>query len=142
VSRPRQANWKASSGYVLAEALVSAALASLAGVLAVTLLIWSAERIDRAQSAEGAIRVLDRLYEESRLATPDALGRPASGFVGRYQWVRVPGRALGDDNGPPPDPKLAYAPIPVKFYVQWTAGGRTERRQLQAIVRPAGEAAP
>jgi type II secretory pathway pseudopilin PulG len=127
----------AKRGYVLAEALVSAALASLAGVLAVTLLIWSARSIDRSQAAEGAIRVLDRLYQECRLASPEALGRPASGWVGRYQWVRIPGRSLGDAPGQAPDPKLADAPIPVRLVVQWTAGGKTDRRQLQAIVRPA-----
>jgi type II secretory pathway pseudopilin PulG len=133
----------AKRGYVLAEALVSAALASLAGVLAVTLLIWSARSIDRSQAAEGAIRVLDRLYQESRLASPEALGRPGSGYVGRYQWVRIPSRPLGDDPGQPPDPKFADSPIPLRFVVQWTAGGRTDRRQMQAIVRPAiPEAAP
>jgi type II secretory pathway pseudopilin PulG len=126
-------------GYVLAEALVSAALASLAGGLAVTLLVWSAASVDRAQSAEGAIRVLDRLYEESRLATPAALGRPASGFIGRYQWIRAPGRSLGDAPGLADDLRFAYSPVPVRFVVQWRAGGRTERRQLQAIVRPAGQ---
>jgi type II secretory pathway pseudopilin PulG len=130
-----------AGGYILAEALVSAALASLAGVLAVTLLMWSAGTINRAQSTLGAIRVLDRLYEESRLAAPDALGRPASGVIGRYQWVRVPGRPLGESPGLAPDAKLADAPVPLRFFVQWSAGGRTERRQLQAIVRPAGEAA-
>lgn len=124
-------------GYILAEALVSAALASLAGVLAVTLLVWSARTIDRAQSAVGAIRVLDRLYQESRLASPEALGRPASGYVGRYQWVRIPGRPLGDVAGQEPDLKLADSPIPVRLVVQWTAGGKADRRQLQAIVRPA-----
>ncbi|HEX3407786.1 MAG TPA: hypothetical protein VHS81_11155 [Caulobacteraceae bacterium] len=130
-------------GYVLAEALVSAALASLAGVLAVTLLIWSARSIDRSQAAEGAVRVLDRLYQESRLATPDALGRPASGYVGRYQWVRIPGRALSDELGQEPDPKLADSPVPLRFVVQWTAAGKTDRRQLQAMVRPAiQDAAP
>ncbi len=129
-----------AGGYILAEALVSAALASLAGVLAVTLLIWSAQTIDKAQSSLGAIRVLDRLYEESRLASPDALGRPASGVLGRYQWVRVPGRPLGEAPGLAPDPKFVDAPTPVRFFVQWTAAGKTERRQLQAIVRPAGEA--
>ena len=130
----------ASRGYILAEALVSAALASLAGALAVTLLIWSAQSIDRSQSALGAIRVLDRLYEEARLATPDALGRPASGYIGRYQWVRIGGRSL-DDTAYDADPKLADAPMPVRFYVQWSAAGRTERRTLQAIVRPASAAA-
>ena len=130
-------------GYVLAEALVSAAIASLAGVLSVTLLIWSAERVDRSQSSVGAMRVLDRLYEEARLATPDALGAPASGRIGRYQWVRAPGRPLGEAPGLAPDPKFAYAPTPVRFVVAWNAAGKLERRQLQAIVRPAGrEAGP
>jgi hypothetical protein len=122
-------------GYILAEALVSAAIASLAGLLSVTLLIWSAEAIDRAQSSVGAMRVLSRLYEESRLLTPDDLGRPASGYLGRYQWVRSPGPSLDRDRD--------YSPAPVHFTVQWTAGGRVERRQLQAIVRPsARRAAP
>ena len=127
-------------GYVLAEALVSAAIASLAGVLAVTLLIWAAEKIDRAQSSLGAIRALDRLYEEARLATPAALGRPASGMLGRYQWVRAPGRPLGEPPGAAPDPKLADAPVPIRFTVAWMAAGKLERRQLQALVRAAGKA--
>jgi hypothetical protein len=137
----RVARHRRGAGYVLAEALVSAAIASLAGALSVTLLIWSAEKIDQAQSSLGAIRVLDRLYEEARLASPDALARPANGRLGRYQWVRAPGRALGDA-GAPPDPKLADAPIPVRFVVAWPAGGKLERRQLQAIVRPLGGAGP
>ena len=115
-------------GYVLAEALISAAIASLAGVLSVTLLIWSAEAIDRSQSSVGAMRVLDRLYEESRLLTPEALNRPDTGVLGRYQWIRSPSRSLEDD--------LPYAPTPVRFVVQWTTGGRVERRQIQAIIRP------
>ena len=121
-------------GYILAEAVVSAALASLAGVLAVTLLIWSAEAIDRSQSSVGAMRVLERLYEESRLLTPDALNRPANGVLGRYQWIRAPSRSLEDD--------LPYSPVPVRFVAQWTSGGRIERRQIQAIVRPGAKDAP
>ena len=135
MSRPR-----GQPGYVLAEALVSAALATLAGVLAVTLLIWSAESIERSQSSLGAIRVLGRLYEESRLASPDALGRPASGVIGRYQWVRAPSRPLGEAPGLALDPQFADSPMPVRFSVQWTAAGRPQRQQLQAIVRPAAEA--
>jgi hypothetical protein len=127
---------------VLAEALVSAALASLAGVLAVTLLIWSAERIDQAQAGLGATRVLARLYEEARLASPDALSRPATGVLGRYQWVRVAGRSLGDDGSGAVDPKLVDAPVPVRFVVAWRAGGKLQRRELQAIVRGDGGAGP
>jgi type II secretory pathway pseudopilin PulG len=138
VSRDR----RRARGYILAEALVSAALASLAGVLAVTLLIWSVESIERAQASLGAIRALDRLYEEARLETPADLGRPRSGVLGRYQWVRVPSRSLAETSGLPPDPKFVDAPVPVRFVVQWTAGGRSQRRQLQAIVRPSGEASP
>ena len=114
-------------GYVLAEALISAAIASLAGVLSVTLLIWSVEAIDRAQSTVGAVRVLERLYEESRLLSPDELGRPGSGVFGRYQWIRSPGHSLGDG---------AYAPVPVRFFVQWISGARVERREIQVILRP------
>ena len=122
-------------GYILAEALISAAIASLAGVLAVTLLIWSAEAIDRSQSSVGAMRALGRLYEESRLLTPDELNRPGSGVLGRYQWIRSPSRALGDET--------PYAPVPVRFFVQWTSGGKVERRTIQAVIRPgAMEASP
>ena len=118
----------AARGYVLAEALISAAIASLAGVLAVTLLIWSAEAIDRSQSSVGAMRALSRLYEESRLLTPDELNRPTSGVLGRYRWIRSPGRALDSD--------LPYAPVPVRFFIAWTSGGRQERREFQAVIRP------
>jgi hypothetical protein len=120
-------------GYILAEALISAAIASLAGALSVMLLIWSAEAVDRSQSSIGAMRALDRLYEESRLLSPDALNRPGSGVLGRYQWVRSPTRALGDET--------PYAPVPVRFFVQWTAGGKLERRTIQALIRPAATGA-
>jgi len=133
VSRPRPSG-RRLRGYILAEALISAAIASLAGALSVTLLIWSTEAIDRSQSSIGAMRVLDRLYEESRLLTPDDLGRPASGVLGRYQWVRAPGQPLGFE--------APYSPVPVRFFVQWTAGGRVERRTLQAVLRPAAPAGP
>jgi len=121
-------------GYILAEALISAAIAALAGALSVTLLIWSAEAIDRSQSSIGAMRVLDQLYEESRLLSPDYLGRPASGVLGRYQWVRAPSQSLGFE--------APYSPVPVRFYVQWTSGGRLERRTIQAVLRPAAPAVP
>jgi hypothetical protein len=124
---------RAPRGYILAEAMVSAALTSLCGVLAVTLLIWSGQAIDRAQSSVGAMRALERLYEESWLLPAADLGRPASGVLGRYQWIRTPGPSL--------DPTSDYAPAPVHFYVQWFAAGKLERRQLQAIVRPAAPAA-
>jgi hypothetical protein len=112
---------------VLAEALISAAIASLAGALSVMLLIWSAEAIDRSQSSLGAMRALDRLYEEARLLAPDALNRPASGVLGGYQWIRSPSRALADGT---------YAPVPVRFFVRWTSGGRTEQREIQVVLRP------
>ena len=68
MSRPPRRR-RSARGYILAEALISAAIASLAGALSVMLLIWSAEAIDRSQSSIGAMRALDRLYEESRLLT-------------------------------------------------------------------------
>jgi hypothetical protein len=132
VSGPKRKAARAR-GYILAEALVSAAIASLAGALAVTLLIWSAEAIDRAQSGVGATRELDRLYEESRLMTPDDLGRPASGVAGRYHWVRSPTAPLDRDN--------VYSPVPVRFTVRWMSGGRLEQMSVQAIVRPSPAAA-
>jgi hypothetical protein len=112
--------------------MVSAALAAMCGVLAVTLLIWAGEAIDRAQSSVGAIRALERLYEESRLLTPRELARPASGVLGRYAWIRAPGVPL--------DPTKDDAPTPVRFFVRWTAAGRLERRELQAIIRPTAAA--
>jgi type II secretory pathway pseudopilin PulG len=122
-------------GYVLAEALVSAAIASLAGLLSVTLLVWASQAVDRTQSAIGAMKVLSRLYETSRLATPDALGRPSSGVIGRYAWIRSPSRSLSDD--------MEYAPVPVRFDVSWLSGGKVQRRELRALVRPiTPEAAP
>jgi hypothetical protein len=133
VNRTRRRGAGRARGYILAEALISAAIASLTGLLAVTLLIWSAEAIDRAQSSVGATRQLARLYEESRLLTPDDLGRPASGVLGRYTWIRSPGLAFDRDND--------YSPAPVRFTVQWMAGGRLERMSLQAIVRPSARPA-
>ena len=128
----RRSRRRGPGGYILAEAMVSAALAALCGALALTLLVWSGEAIDRAQSSLGAIRALDRLYEESRLLPPRELGRPSNGVLGRYNWIRAPGVSL--------DPTKDYAPVPVRFFVQWTAAGRVERREMQAIVRPASAA--
>jgi type II secretory pathway pseudopilin PulG len=127
--RPR----RRARGYILAEALISAAIASLTGLLSVTLLIWSAEAIDRAQSAVGATQVLSRLYEEARTLTPDDLGRPANGMIGRYQWVRAPGLSLDRDND--------YSPAPVRFVVAWTAGGKPQRMMIEAVMRPSARAA-
>jgi type II secretory pathway pseudopilin PulG len=124
VSRRR----RGARGYILAEALVSAAIASLAGLLSVTLLIWSAEAVDRAQSTVGATQVLSRLYEEARTLTPDDLGRPATGVLGRFTWVRSPGPSLDRDND--------YSPAPVHFVVQWMAGGQPQRMLLESVIRP------
>jgi type II secretory pathway pseudopilin PulG len=123
--RPKR---RGARGYILAEALVSAAIASLAGLLSVTLLIWSAEAVDRAQSTVGATQVLSRLYEEARTLTPDDLARPASGAMGRYSWVRSPGASLDRDND--------YSPAPVHFVVQWMAGGQPQRMLLETVIRP------
>ncbi|HVN02369.1 MAG TPA: hypothetical protein VMT68_19375 [Caulobacteraceae bacterium] len=123
---------RAARGYILAETMVSAALAGLCGAMAVTLLVWASAAIDRAQSSVGAMRALERLYEEARLLPANELGRPANGVMGRYAWIRAPGPAL--------DATAPDAPIPVRFLVQWTAAGRLERRGLQAVVRPVAEA--
>ena len=129
----RRGTQRGARGYILAEALISAAIASLTGLLSVTLLIWSAEAIDRAQSAVGATQVLARLYEEARTLTPGDLGRPANGVMGRYQWVRAPSLSLDRDND--------YSPAPVRFVVAWTAGGRPQRMMLETILRPSARAA-
>ena len=122
-----------AGGYVLAEALVSAALAAMASTLAIVLLIWAAAAVDRAQSSVGAMRVMERVYEESRLLTPSQLYTSARGVLGRYSWSRT--------SGPKLDQRFDFAPAPVRITVRWTASGRAEERHLDALIAP-GAAPP
>jgi hypothetical protein len=94
------------------------------------LLIWAAAAVDRAQSTVGAAKVMERIYEESRLLTPAQLSTPASGVLGRYRWSRSPGARL--------DPRFDFAPAPVRISVSWTASGRPEQRNLDALIAPGG----
>ena len=70
------------SGFILAEALVSLGLAALTGALALTLLVWAARTIDRAGARMEAATVIERLYEEARLASPADLRAVTSGTAG------------------------------------------------------------
>jgi type II secretory pathway pseudopilin PulG len=121
------------AGFVLAEALVSAAIAALTAGLAVTLLAWSARSVSESQASLGAVRVQERVYEEARLLTPAALGMMGQGTMGRYRWLRT--------SGPRLDSRFEDAPVPLRITVTWTAGGRPWSRTLEALVAP-GSAPP
>ena len=113
-------------GFILAEALVSLGLAALTGALALTLLVWAARTIDRARARMEAATVIERLYEEARLATPADLRAVASGTSGRYRWRRLP-------RGPVliAQPNGAQR---VRLEASWIAGGRPDRSIVEAVV--------
>ncbi|MDO9337705.1 MAG: hypothetical protein Q7T61_15015 [Caulobacter sp.] len=113
-------------GFILAEALVSLGLAALTGALALTLLVWAARTIDRAQARIAAATVIERLYEEARLATPADLRAMTSGKTGRYSWRRLP-------RGPVEAAAPAGAQR-VRLEATWTAGGRPDRSVIDAVV--------
>lgn len=118
-------------GFILAEALVSLGLAALTGALALTLLVWAARTIDRAQARMEAATVIERLYEEARLATPADLRAVTSGTLGRYRWRRLP-------RGPVEiaSPNGAQR---VRLEATWTAGGRPDRSAIEAVVAGASQ---
>jgi type II secretory pathway pseudopilin PulG len=113
-------------GFILAEALVSLGLAALTGALALTLLVWAARTIDRARARMEAATVIERLYEEARLATPADLRAVTSGTSGRYRWRRLP-------RGPVEiaQPNGAQR---VRLEAIWTAGGRSDRSAIEAVI--------
>lgn len=117
---------KTRRGFILAEALVSLGLATLTGALALTLLVWAARTIDRAQARMAAATVVERLYEEARLTTPADLRAAASGREGRYRWRRLP-------RGPV-DLASPNGAQRVRLEVTWTAGARPDRSAIDAIV--------
>lgn len=118
-------------GFILAEALVSLGLAALTGALALTLLVWAARTIDRAQARMEAATVIERLYEEARLATPADLRAMTAGSAGRYRWRRLP-------RGPveAAQPNGAQR---VRLEATWSAGGRPDRSAIEAVVAGASQ---
>ena len=114
------------SGFILAEALVSLSLAALTGTLALTLLVWAARTIDRAQARMAAATVVEQLYEQARLTTPADLRAMTSGRTGRYRWRRLP-------RGPveAASPNGAQR---VRLEVTWTAGARPDRSVIDAVI--------
>ncbi|WGM40228.1 hypothetical protein [Caulobacter sp. NIBR1757] len=113
-------------GFILAEALVSLGLATLTGALALTLLVWAARTIDRAQARMAAATVIERLYEEARLTTPADLRAMTSGRMGRYRWRRLP---RGPVEVSSPDGAQR-----VRLEVTWTAGARPDRSAIDAVI--------
>lgn len=130
MNRPTPRANRRLRGYVLAEALVSAAIATLAGGLSVMLLVWAARSVWADQDSIGALRVLERVYEESRLLTPRALQTLGQGTYGQYRWMRIPGARL--------DARFDAAPVPVRLEVWWTAGGQPRSRHLDALIAAGG----
>ena len=88
--------------------------------------------METSQASIGAERVLERVYEESRLLTPNALAGVGQGVYGRYRWMRSPRGRL--------DASVDAAPVPVRLTVWWTAAGRAQSRSLEALVAPGGVA--
>ena len=121
--RPRSA-----AGFILAEALVSAAIAGLAATLAILVLITVAGQLERAAAERGAARLTRAVYEEARLASAAQLKGVATGQVGRYGWLRNGGGALSRD--------LPDSPVNVRIDVRWTVHGRAYRHSVQAVIAP------
>ena len=117
---------KERGGFILAEALVSLGLAALTGALALTLLVWAARTIDRARARMEAATVIERLYEEARLAAPADLRAVTSGTSGRYRWRRLP-------RGPV-DVAQPNGAQRVRLETTWMAGGRPDRSGIEAVV--------
>lgn len=113
-------------GFILAEALVSLGLAALTGTLALTLLVWAARTIDRAQARMAAATVVEQLYEEARLTTPADLRAVTSGRTGRYRWRRLP-------RGPVEN-AIPNGAQRVRLEVTWTAGARPDRSVIDAVI--------
>ena len=113
-------------GFILAEALVSLGLAALTGALALTLLVWAARTIDRAQARMAAATVIERLYEEARLTTPADLRAMTSGRTGRYRWRRLPRGPV--EVGSPDGAQR------VRLEVTWVAGARPDRSAIDAVI--------
>lgn len=119
-----------AGGYILVDALVSVALAALTGAVATTLLVWTAQSLDRSRARLEAAGLVERLYEEARLASPAELDSPETGTAGRYRWRRVP---LGLVDRP-----LGAGPRRVRFELAWQAGGRPQGSRVEAWIAGAG----
>ncbi|MDQ0465743.1 type II secretory pathway pseudopilin PulG [Caulobacter ginsengisoli] len=117
-------------GYILVDALVSVALAAVTGAVAVTLLVWTAHSLERSKARLEAATVVERLYEEARLASPVQLASPAGGQIGRYRWRRLP---LGLVDRP-----FGAGPQRVRLEVTWRAGGRPQSDRVEAWITGGG----
>jgi type II secretory pathway pseudopilin PulG len=127
VKRPRS---RRARGFILVDALVSVALAALTGAVAVTLLVWTARSLDRSQARLEAAALVERLYEEARLASPDDLSAAASGQAGRYRWRRLP---LGLVDRP-----FGAGPQRIRLEVAWRAGGQPQSSHVEAWITGGG----
>lgn len=113
-------------GFVLAEALVAAALAALSMAFALKLLAWTVERGQSAGNTLQAVRVIERIYEESLADPAAARSRPSAGQTGRFFWSRA---ALS------PDPARVREPVSVvRIEVRWRERSRVKRLALDAVV--------
>ncbi len=126
--RPRRR--RVLRGFVIAEALVSTVIASLAVSLALALFASAVQTILEARASRGATRALQAVYEQARLETPDELGRRAFGRMGRYGWSVTPKGPL--------DRKLEFGPQVVRMEVRWAVARGPRRVALDAIILPGG----
>lgn len=121
---------KRVKGYILVDALVSVALAALTGAVATTLLVWTAHSLERSQARGEAAVLMQRLYEEARLASPADLAAPAGGQAGGFRWRRTP---LGLVDRP-----FGAGPQRVRLDLAWRAGGEAQASHIEAWVTPPG----
>lgn len=119
---------KGAAGFILVEALVSAAVAGLAAALAILVLVTVAGQLERAAAERGAAQLTRAVYEEARLTPAAQLKGAATGQVGRYAWLRTGGGALSPD--------LPDSPVKVRIDVRWTVHGRPYRHGVQAVIAP------
>lgn len=115
-------------GFIIADALVSVALAAMTATLAITLLIWTTRALDQAQTRIGAARVMERLYEEARLASRGDLAGTHEGVIGRYHWRRT---GLGTGAR-----AFGYGPERVRLEVRWSTAMRGNRDVVEALIIP------
>ena len=116
-------------GFILAEAIISTAIAGLAATLAIVVLITVSGQLEKASAERGAARLTRAVYEEARLASVTQLNGVATGQVGRYSWLRKGSGAVDRD--------LPDSPVDVRIDVRWTVRGRPYRHSVRAVIAPA-----
>jgi len=130
VRRRPKGHWRGGArGFILAEAVVSTAIAGLAATLAIIVLITVSGQLERASAERGAARLTQAVYEEARLASAAQLNGVATGQIGRYSWLR---KGSGPVNRDLPD-----SPVDVRIDVRWAVRGQPYKHSVRAVIAPA-----